>query len=157
MLFSEAKKLALDLLKEFDLEDVQFAWSRGKITLGSANWKRCQRTGVVTRTLKLSKHLVELNDFDEVNDVIRHEIAHFKAGRRAGHGPIWKHWAIKCGARPERCSDVANVPEGRYNLICGCCGKTLVKGRHRRSNKSRHWCRSCGRPSQGKLYWTQAA
>lgn len=38
-----------------------------------------------------------------VEDTLRHEVAHVLAGSRAGHGPVWKRWAVLVGARPERC------------------------------------------------------
>lgn len=85
-----------------------------------------------TRTIALSRPFVELNDVDEVTDTILHEIAHALAGVTAAHGPRWKRYAVRVGARPERCADVANVkfPEYRYKAWCPTCN-VQVGGRHR--------------------------
>jgi predicted SprT family Zn-dependent metalloprotease len=154
MLRSEAAALARRLLREFDLADVKFAWSNGKRILGQAVWQRWAGQSVV-RTLKLSRYLVDRNGFDAVNDVIRHEIAHFKAGKEANHGPLWKQWARICGARPERCASPSQVdmPEPKYAVVCTCCN-SIVARRHRRNlDLSSRLCKGCGIASEDKLVW----
>lgn len=108
MIPNEAKTLAMQLLRQWELSHVQFQWTRGKRQFGAAVFHGKKRT------LRLSRPLVELNSEEEVRDVILHEIAHFLAGHEAGHGPLWKRYAVLVGARPERCNTTAATPEPAY-------------------------------------------
>jgi predicted SprT family Zn-dependent metalloprotease len=53
-------------------------------------------------TIQLSRRIIPLNEDAEIDDTIRHEIAHALAGKKAGHGPVWQHYARAVGARPQR-------------------------------------------------------
>lgn len=92
----------------------------------------------------------------QVEDTVRHEAAHFLAGHEAGHGPVWKAWAKKVGANPERCADLTTeqrmereqiVGADKWLIECEPCG---VSGT--RSRLGRHLqdygglCRKCGEP-----------
>ncbi|MFW6058814.1 MAG: SprT-like domain-containing protein [Phycisphaeraceae bacterium] len=156
----EARQLALDLMGKHGLlqRGWTFQWSRGKRQLGAAEVRRQRdpRTGKIIeqRTIKLSRHLVALNDEAEVRETILHEIAHAIAGVRNGHNEVWKSVCRRIGAKPQRLAGetVATV-EPRYTIVCGRCDRSLGK-RHRRVRPhrlARTYCAWCGRRSLGML------
>jgi len=151
MLLSDADRLARQLMAEWLDPNTDGHWSFG--------FDRAKkRFGVCIhsprRRIQLSAYLVNLNDDARVRDTILHEIAHAKAGHRAGHGRVWKLWAIKVGAPPRRCYDDTNTtsPAARWHVICGACGE-IVSRRHRRSRASlsRRYHNRCGVRSMGTL------
>jgi predicted SprT family Zn-dependent metalloprotease len=127
----------------------RFAWSNGKRQLGAACVHADGR-----KTLRLSRHLVRLNDDAEVRDTILHEIAHAIAGVEHGHDAVWKSVCVRIGARPVRVAgEEVNVVEGRYVLVCGACCRVLAR-RHRRvrpARLKRAYCRGCGPTAAGRL------
>jgi len=161
MLLHEAEQLARQLMDQHGVtaDGWVFAWSNGKRQLGCAQVRRRRdprtRKIVETKSIKLSRHLVRLNDEDEVRDTILHEIAHAIAGIEHGHDATWKAVCRRIGARPQRLAgEEVNVVEARYTLMCGTCDKALGK-RHRRIRKERlaiSYCRGCGRKSKGTLW-----
>jgi hypothetical protein len=66
------------------------------------------------RTVELSSPFVEHNPEEVVRDTLLHEVAHALAGRAAGHGPLWRAMCLRVGARSERLSFEAAMPEGRW-------------------------------------------
>ncbi|MEX2672648.1 MAG: SprT-like domain-containing protein [Phycisphaeraceae bacterium] len=155
-----AQQLALDLMDRHGLRESgwRFAWGHGKRLLGSAQVRRAvhRPTGriIETKTLRLSRHLVRLNDDFEVRDTILHEIAHAIAGVENGHNHIWRKVCREIGARPQRLAgEEVVVVRGRYAVVCGCCGR-LLGTRHRRmavDRLKRTYCRHCGVKSQGQV------
>jgi predicted SprT family Zn-dependent metalloprotease len=143
--------------------------SNGKRQMGCIAFQFGPDGKPVLRELRLSKHLIRMNDEAEVLDTIRHEIAHIltdrsahdyeellRRKRRGGalvHGPEWKRMARLLGANPEATSRTATMPEPAYRLVCGCCGAVLL----RRHKRSRSYLRKshgpCGRAGIGQLRW----
>lgn len=125
MRLAEAHLLAFELLEEFDLPlwDVRFDNSKSR-------FGRCTSGN---KTISLSRVLTELNTAEEVEDCIRHEIAHALVGPGHGHDRVWQRKCIEVGARPERCYDGDKVvqPTKKWTLTCQRCG--LVTQRHKRS------------------------
>ncbi len=154
----DAEQLAHRLMREFECDGWAFRWTYGKRQCGCASHKRNRRTGEITdRHLGLSRHLVGLNEFDVVNNTIRHEIAHIKAGLDNGHNHVWRAWCLRTGARPERCTSSANMPDPAWKAICTLCDAVLAR-RHRRTKKlHRAYCNHCGPTSIGKIVWREAA
>ena len=151
-----AEKLAKHLMKEWEVgEDWKFVWTNSKRQLGSISQTKMEHvlTGTPLRCqLRLSRHLVRNNGETEVRDTILHEIAHIKAGHKAGHGPRWKQWARTVGAKPVRCADGSevNMVEPNYLVVCTVCGNTTRKV-HRRIRLEKRYHRQCGQKSLGKL------
>jgi predicted SprT family Zn-dependent metalloprotease len=138
-----ARELACGLLALHGLHDWSFAFNRSKTNMGLC------RYGL--RTIELSIHFVERNSEAAIRDTVLHEIAHALAGREAGHGPLWRAICLRIGARPDRLSFECDMPEGRWQATCGCCG--MRHHRHRRPKRMVGWfCRRCG-PKLGKLTW----
>lgn len=131
----------------------RFAWGHGRRRLGSAEVRR-SATGQETRTLRLSRHLVDLNDESAVREIILHEIAHALAGLEHGHGPAWRETCRRLGAAPRRLADAAvQTPAAPLAVWCPGC-RQVIAGRFRRipaTRLARSQCRSCGPASLGKL------
>lgn len=86
-----------------------------------------------TKTIGLSVHFATRNSKEQVEETLRHEIAHAKVGPGHGHDHVWKEMAIKCGSFGERCTGMAESErtealgsvvrsEGPYKLDCPKCG-----------------------------------
>ena len=166
MNLSDARQLARQLMNEHGAKDVPLVISNGKRQLGVCSWKtsnadyndftaqifglqksrRSNRRfeGATCKCIKLSRHLVTLNDESEIRSTMLHEIAHYLAGPMHGHDAIWRRKAIEIGCNGKRLNSTAKMPEGRYKAECRC-GKVFYKHR-----KGKHvltgvyTCRTCG-------------
>lgn len=133
----DAVARAEELIEEFGLNGWVVALDRSKVRFGCCRHRN--------HTISLSRALVELNSIYEVEDVIRHELAHALAGEGAGHGTVWKSMCYRTGARPEACYNVANVvaAPSKYVLYCPNPGCTYTHPRHRRTAR-KYIHRTCG-------------
>jgi len=142
----EIRQFALHLFARHGLRDWDFAFNRGKRTMGWCLFG--------PRKIELSMHFVERNDAEIIRDTLLHEIAHALVGPGHGHDAVWKRKCKELGARPERLSHEANMPEGRWQARCGQCG--LLHHRHRKPKCLRGWyCGHCGK-ERGQLAWQDA-
>ena len=131
---------ALEQMKKWDLisQGWKFIYNNRKRALGVCSYRK--------KTIELSKEFAIHNDVAEVHDTILHEIAHALAGSRAGHGRLWKQWAVKLGARPQAgTAGHKIVMEYKYEARCSKCDNK-VAGYHRRPTRdfSRLSHRNCG-------------
>jgi len=110
MKLEDAENLALTLMEDNGVGTWSFRFDNAKRRCGACFYQR--------RTITLSRHFVTMNDEAEVRDTVLHEIAHAFAGSRAGHGTHWQMWAIRLGARPERCGVDVVMPEGGIEGVC---------------------------------------
>ena len=125
----EAETLAKKLMSKH-CPEYRFGWDNAKQRFGCCH----QREHLIT----LSKPITKLNDYDEVHNVILHEIAHAIAGAGHGHDALWKSICRKIGARPERCFTSASVatPTANYFYECPSCGKQYGTYRKRKRKGS---------------------
>lgn len=139
--------LVVDTLKQHGLREKgwTFAVSRAKGILGSCVYK--------TKTIKISKYLIQLGTDEEVRNTVLHEVAHALVGGRAGHGHIWRLKCRQIGlVNPERCSTVSYDVPHKVTVDCNIHG--VIDKRQRRLKKgmlARMFCRDCGRISKGLL------
>lgn len=144
MYLEDAENLALTLMEDHGIGNTwSFAFDNAKMRCGCAKFK--------IRTITLSRYYVERNDEANVRDTILHEIAHVRAGAAAGHGRTWQMWAIRLGARPERCAMNVDMPEGNVEGLCdpGC---TVRHTRHRMPPKRLLDAYQCNR-CYSKVTW----
>lgn len=90
----------------------------GKNTVGMCSYRDKQ--------ILLAEPYVRANDFDEVLDTIKHEIAHALAwleNKEHGHGWYWRQWCIRIGCPPEACYKQGSirVAEEGHVLRCWFC------------------------------------
>jgi predicted SprT family Zn-dependent metalloprotease len=139
----EAHATACRLLAVHGLAGWECRFNRSRVNMGLCLYG--------PRVIELSVHFVENNGAEAVRDTVLHEIAHALAGREAGHGPLWKAMCLRVGAKPERLSDEAAMPAGRWQARCACCG--MMHHKHRRPKHLVGWyCEGCG-PDRGRLCW----
>ena len=118
----DAEALAYALMQEFGLSDWKFKFDSSVRRFGACFYRR--------RTITLSRKLTELNSSKQVEDTIRHEIAHALAGPRNGHNDEWRATAVACGARPERCYNLEVVqPPRKYRGVCPGCSTVIDANR----------------------------
>jgi predicted SprT family Zn-dependent metalloprotease len=142
----QAAALARELLTTHGLTGWSFRFNRSRVNMGLCRYGQ--------RTVELSAFFVERNSDEDIRDTLLHEIAHALVGRAAGHGPLWKAMCLRVGARPERLSFEAKMPEGRWQAVCPGCG--AVHHKHRRpKHMVGWWCCRCG-PERGRLAWKLA-
>jgi len=125
MKLEQAEGLAKHLMRLHGLPcEWSFVFDRSKVRFGKCDYRRQQ--------ISLSRHLVELNGEEEVQDTILHEIAHALAPRGAGHGPKWRSLAIAIGCNGRRCygHEVAR-PMPKFKGTCPVCRRVIY--RHRRA------------------------
>jgi predicted SprT family Zn-dependent metalloprotease len=147
-----------------DLERVR-RWANALIALhlDSSVWSfdfdnAKTRAGLCNFTAKritVSRYLASRYEDDEIHQILLHEVAHAKAGTRAGHGPRWRAIAIDLGYEGKRLHGgaiadelapwVGTCPNGhthyRYRkparaLACGSCSRrfdaaNLINWEHR--------------------------
>lgn len=144
----EAKQLACELMDKHGLLDEGwcFEYSNAKRQFGVCQYRN--------KTIKLSHHLVGLNDIERVKDTILHEIAHALVGSEHGHDHVWKAKAIEIGCNGERCYSEKDtiVVKGKYVATCVGCGTTYRKFKNPRRG---YWCKCDKRKfvPEAKLIW----
>jgi len=160
MNINKAETLARNLMGEHGLliTGWTFRFSRGRNQFGACRIKQNHIGFPIMKEITLSKKLSEINDETEVRDTILHEIAHAKAGHRAGHGPIWKSVASSIGARPVARFSTAEVTVSyKWVGTCADCNKQFK--RHRVTPRSqftgsRH-AHCSGKEHNGHVEWKE--
>jgi len=92
--FDEVSRLATELFQKHGLINYSFGFDRAVRRAGLCNYR--------DRRITISRHLVATGDFDQVHQVLLHEIAHALCGQEAGHGKLWRQKATELGYRHER-------------------------------------------------------
>lgn len=144
MQLTEAKKLALNLMREHKLLNMgwTFEFDNARRRFGVCRYR--------PKSIGLSKHLVSLNDEARVRNTILHEIAHALVGPGHGHNHVWRRKAIEIGCDGQRCysSHKVETPESRYIATCSNCGH--IHKRHKMTNTLKYSNISCGKCSGGR-------
>ena len=149
------RALALRLFDELGREVLGESLTARGWTFGFDRARR--RLGVCRprdKRITLSAHLSRTLPEAEVEDTVRHEVAHAldhelnpsRRGRRA-HDATWRALARRCGAAPERCftGDVPTDPTAPYAAACPSCGAS--RDLYRQPVRA-HLCPTCSRPSR---------
>jgi predicted SprT family Zn-dependent metalloprotease len=141
-LMHRALELATTLLSEEGLADwtvvINTRFSR---SLGRCSYRR--------RRIDLAEWIFHRCDWEEIQDTVRHEVAHALAGPGTGHGPRWKSLALRLGALPRSCArsdgtwaSPASERPPAWLLRCLTCGRAFP--RKRRVQVARFRCGACG-------------
>lgn len=115
-----------------------FKFDSAKTRLGACTYE--------PKIISLSRHWVSLNGCNnDIEDTIRHEIAHaidYEKRGYSSHDKQWKVEAVLCGAKPNRLGSVKNLvkPLSRFQGFCISCKKAWSFHRIR----SDIYCTSCG-------------
>lgn len=121
---SRVTKRAEELLKEYELFSWRFELAATKGFVGRCYYHR--------NVIEFSKYYLE-SPWHEIEDTLRHEVAHALVGPNHGHDEVWKRKAIELGARPITCAvDSISTAKHNYKITCTACGR--VWRRHRLKN-----------------------
>ncbi|WP_456426772.1 SprT-like domain-containing protein [Rhodocaloribacter sp.] len=128
-----------------------FTFDRARRRVGCCTWKVGETR---VRRLSLSRHFALRLTWDELEDTVRHEIAHaldYETRGRSGHDAVWKDWARRCGANPERLHENVSVdPSGALYLgVCPSCGAEYPFFRRPRYARA---CGTCCEQKNGGRY-----
>lgn len=154
----DGEALALLHMEEHGLFDKlwHFDFESCKRTLGRCHY--------YAKKITLSKWYVELNNENDVEDTILHEIAHALAFLRygtkgKGHGKLWKQVCREIGARPERLhKGILEYPDNHHKYV-DTCGCDITYKRHRIRKGVKYRCPKCKEPlfnSKEKKRWLLA-
>ena len=146
----ETTALANRLLKEFGLAEQgwRFEFSNRKTQVGTCFYSQ--------KKIVFSKWYVESHP-DEIEDTIRHEIAHALVGPDHGHDHVWRRKCIEVGAKPYTCVTPDAVAKGhsvstaKYNWLLYCdnqaCPNVTQWKQHRLSRAAKFSiCPNCRQP-----------
>ena len=139
-----------------------FGFDRARRRLGACHPAR--------KRITLSRHLAQTLPLADVEDTVRHEIAHAidveRRGRTA-HDRMWRAIARACGASPERCfaGDLPADPDAAYQATCPSCEARHALHRQPVHPKRCAPCARAGRPSflrvvqrgTGRVVWPGGA
>lgn len=120
------------MIKHLDMDLWSFGWDSAKKRLGVCKYDQ--------HLISLSRYFVDLHSIEEIDQVMRHEIAHALAGPKAGHGPRWKKIATDIGYNHKRISG-DEIGNATAKLI-GTCPNGHIVYRHRQP-KSPLSCSRC--------------
>jgi len=138
MLLSQALKQGRELLNDVGVTDFALGFDRAKTRAGQCSHSR--------RTITLSEHFVQLNDWERVRNTVLHEAAHALAGAGAGHGYKWVIQCRNLGIDPQRCFtlETTAMPEGNVIVSCPTHGELARQHRMPKSNaRTYKVCRKC--------------
>jgi len=143
--FRTTEDAASSALMAHGLYGWAFGFGWGKRTLGTTRVRVGDRTG----TIRLSRHLVDANMPDVLEDTLLHEIAHALAYQRFGraamnHGPAWQAIAREVGAEPRATCAAGPLAPAPYVLVCERCGEQVGLFRKPKHRASRYRHRKCG-------------
>ncbi len=168
---AHTRALALQLMDELGRELLGTTLAAYGWTFGFDRARK--RLGVCRihqKRITLSTHLSQTLPAADVEDTVRHEIAHaidVERRGRSSHDRTWKALAVACGAAPARCfhGDLPDDPRAPYVATCPSCG--AAHSLYRQPATPRH-CTSCARAGQpaflhvvhsptGRVIWTGGA
>jgi predicted SprT family Zn-dependent metalloprotease len=135
-------------MKEYGCDGWTFGYNQRERSYGLCRYRE--------KRIELNLRFAETASLKDIEQVIRHEIAHILASREGEyqHGPIWRYWAIQLGIEPERTCSLSGeltVRSPRYVAKCKNCGH--VFSRRRKVKEGRViWCAKCG-PQLGQLQY----
>lgn len=108
MNLTDAEKLAIGLMVKYDVpKDWEFGWARS----GPAGFRG--EAAFHTKRIRLSRFHTERDSEREVRNTILLQIAHVKAGKKAGRGADWVSWVERLGGEPR---PVRGRPDSGFEL-----------------------------------------
>ncbi len=135
MELEEAKELAFELMKEHGIHyGWRFDFDNAKKRFGACHFSY--------NCITLSKHLVQLNDYKIVRNIILHEIAHALVNPRYGHNWVWRQKALEIGCDGNRCYDSNKVKPVIGKLVAKCPNCKHIFYKHR-TPKGERACGKC--------------
>lgn len=136
-----ARKMTMDLMTQYGVDEAHFEWMEKKSRLGEAGWDAKKGTTV----LRLNRTITRHSEIEDVRQTMLHEIAHLLVGPQHHHDSVWKRKAFEIGYRGARTSNVPDEVHALQNWV-GTCPAGHVSSRARAPREGRKV--SCGRCSR---------
>lgn len=132
------KFLHYKLLLHFNLPIIPLYWNNSKNTIGEYFYEY----------IVLSERYLQFAPFEEMEDTLRHELAHhyqYVCHGYTNHDKLWKKCAKFLGAKPEPYSDLPEkyLPKSKYSAICPKHGVIEKFNRMGKKWENGHYC--CGK------------
>jgi len=128
------RALGVELLALHGLTSWRFVFDTAKRRAGACKFD--------SRTISVSRHLMELYSEEHVRDTILHEIAHALVGPKHGHDGVWRAKALAIGCSGSRLVD-EDAPRAPAPWR-GTCPRGHTYDRHRRPARPAS-CTRCDR------------
>jgi hypothetical protein len=101
-----------------------FGFDGARVRLGQCVFRRGR---AAVRRITVSRLHAAGGWTPEVEDTVRHEIAHavdYERRGRSAHDTAWRALALRCGATPRACTTAQRLPDAQAPYIgrCGACG-----------------------------------
>lgn len=138
-----------EFLSEYDKEEFTYnipelEFNNRKSYLGRCEWEAYD---FYARRIIITEQVLEKGNYDVLEEVMTHEIAHYIAGRNSGHDKNWKRIYIGLGGNGQRicqsAGDLFKKKEFKYTATCQHCGH------HTGYSRKLKLSRSCGKCSPG--------
>lgn len=122
-------------MNDYGLEDMNLNWDRCKKRFGAFHWGGGKRPKIT-----FSSFLFHRVSDEDSHDTLLHEIAHALDWKERGttdHGPNWKKWAVRVGARPVRCGskNVDHTNMGYKWHLIDVRTRKVIRRYHRKPSK----------------------
>lgn len=159
------KSVALNYLWQ-RLSDEYCTWLDGwEMVMDHRPKRRLGQCRYRSKTIGISSWIIRACSWEQIEDTLKHEIAHAMAGPGYGHGPEWKRMCRMIGADPLRLAklspeELARMPKTprqlhgyKYLAVCENCGTIPGVGKMKMTRKWRNGGthRTCG----GQISWKQ--
>lgn len=128
MELTEIERHARALMTYHGVGRLTFGFNNTRTELGHCAYEYHNGVRIPVR-IELSAWLTKHMTPEEIRDTVLHEIAHALCPDK-GHGPLWKAYARRIGANPERKGRVAAHPGHPIEGKCQMCNK-VVSHNHR--------------------------
>jgi predicted SprT family Zn-dependent metalloprotease len=119
------KQIVHKFIPDAEIEIVPTGWFYGHATLPDASSKRVK--------IELAQHLIETGTWEQIENVVAHEIAHILAADRhladryGWHTTEWKNITLALGGSGEKKDYYENTDyPARYKIRCAHCGYTVL-------------------------------
>ena len=93
--------------------------------------------------ITISRYHIENGDWEDIEDTVRHEVAHALVGEGHGHNKTWRKKAKELDADPTACSSKGSLPDYRYKLRCRCGRVRKTLHQLHRKTYHRKICHEC--------------
>ena len=150
----EAEQLAIRLMSKYHLDDYgwKFVWDvKPRNRWGQARYGR--------REIGLSVIPSRARSVAEVEDTIRHEIAHalvwIWTGVDHDHDKVWKKMAVQVGANPKATASTSAAIRTKYEATCKNCGEPYRRSKMTEAATRGIACSTCCKRHNGGRYSDQ--